>query len=567
MHFLRNSGRTRRRGSTIAATALMAAALTLAAVTNAAAQQRERVVPIGGLFALTGGWSTEAKATRAAMELAVDDVNRYLVGNTAGIRFVAAIEDTRLDPALALEKAKALRKRGIQLLIGPQSSAEVAALKPYVDANGMLLVSPASTAGTLAIPGDNIFRFTPSDSLEGVAISALMWEDGARVVVPVWRDDAGGIGLERAMRTRFTSLGGTVLEGVKYDPETRDFTATVAAVGAQVRQAMGRVRAAEVGGRSATGETSGAEDVAVYLAGFDEAAALFTSASADPVLSSIRWYGSDGAAHSDSLLVNPRAAAFAMRAGFPNPKFGVDEGARDIWQPLAERIRTRTGVEPDAFAFTVYDAVWVVARGYIASGATPNIAQLEHAFTTAAFTQYGATGWTVLNPAGDRKYGDFDFWAVREMAGKPAWVRVAQYETRTGRIVRQAAAATSLRTSPAGRSLSLADIAGRWNVRANLESGDTTTTKLLLTVTTDAGCSILYPPNRDPIAGRVIALAGDSLVLEWGPYLSARRAGLKAISRDTYRLVDGRLVGHSLSHYVTAPETVIRLRLEGTRAP
>lgn len=567
MHFLTNIRRTRRSRLALAVdTGLMAAALTLAAVTNAAAQQRERVVPIGGLFALTGGWSTEAKATRAAMELAVDDVNRYLEGNSAGIRFVAAIEDTRLDPALALEKAKALRMRGVQLLIGPQSSAEVASLKPYVDANGMLLVSPASTAGALAISGDNIFRFTPSDSLEGVAISALMWEDGVRVIVPVWRDDAGGIGLEHAARARFTSLGGTVLEGVKYDPETRDFTATVAAVSAQVRRAMGRARAAEVGGRSASGEASGEEDVAVYLAGFDEVAALFNSASSDPVLSSIRWYGSDGAAHSDSLLVNPRAAAFAMRAGFPNPKFGVDEGARDIWQPLAERIRTRTGVEPDAFAFTVYDAVWVVARGYIASGATPNIDQLKHAFTTAAFTQYGATGWTVLNPAGDRKYGDFDFWAVRDLAGKPAWVRVAQYETRTGRIVRQPTA-TSFRTLPAGRTLSLADIAGRWNVRANLESGDTTTTKLLLTVTTDAGCSILYPPNRDPIPGRVVALAGDSLVLEWGPYLSARRAGLKAISRDTYRLVDGRLVGSSLSHYLTAPDTVIRLRLEGTRAP
>ena len=567
MHFFRNIRRTSGPRAALLATAgLIVAALALAPVRDAVAQRRERVVPLGGLFGLTGGWSTQGRTLRAAMELAVDDVNRYLEGNSAGIRFVAAVEDTRLDPALALVKAKMLRSRGVQLLIGPQSSAEVASLKPFVDANGMLLVSPASTAGTLAIAGDNVFRFTPSDSLEGVAISALMWEDGIRGMRPVWRDDAGGVGLERAVRARFASLGGTLLDGVKYDPATTDFTATVAAVGAQVRQAMAQHGAIESGGPRVTGDNDETEDVGVYLAGFDEAAGVFNSASADPVLSSIRWYGSDGAAHSDSLLVNPRAAAFAMRAGFPNPQFGVDEGARDIWQPLAERIRTRTGVEPDAFALTVYDAVWVVARGYIASGATPNIDQLKHAFTTAAFTQYGATGWTVLNSAGDRKYGDFDFWAVREMGGKPAWVRVAQYETRTGRIVRQPAA-MSFRTSPAGRTLSLADIAGKWNVRANLESGDTTTTKLTLTVTTDAGCSILYPPNRDPIPGRVIALAGDSLVMEWGPYLSARRAGLKAVSRDVYRLVDGRLVGYSLSHYLTAPETVIRLRLEGTRAP
>jgi branched-chain amino acid transport system substrate-binding protein len=323
---------------------------------------------------------------------------------------------------MALEKAKALQKRGAQLLIGPQSSAEVAQLKPFVDANGVLLVSPASTAGTLAIAGDNIFRFTPSDSLEAVAISALMWEDGIRAVVPVWRNDAGNAGLVRATRGRFSALGGAVLDGVQYGVAIRDFSTTVRDLGAQVERAVAQ---------------HGAGKVAVYLAGFDEAAPLFASASADRSLGAVRWYGSDGAAHSDSLLADSRAAAFAIRTGFPSPLFGVDEGARDIWEPLAARIRSRTKMEPDAFALTVYDAVWVIARGYVASGATLNSDQLKHAFTTAASTQFGATGWTVLNAAGDRKYGDFDFWAIREVEGVPAWTRVGHYETRTKRVVRR----------------------------------------------------------------------------------------------------------------------------------
>jgi branched-chain amino acid transport system substrate-binding protein len=398
------------------------AVVALGSCHSSTTRQREREVLLGGLFALTGSWSTQGQPLRAAMELAVDDVNRYLEGNAAGIRFATAIEDTRLEPALALEKAAALRERGVQLLIGPQSSAEVARLKPFVDANGMLMVSPSSTAGTLAIVGDNVFRFTPSDSLEGVAISALMWDDRARVVVPVWRDDPGNAGLVRAMRARFSALGGAVLAGVKYGVSTQEFSTTVADLGAQVRRAVAQ---------------HGTNKVAVYLAAFDEAATLFARASSDPALRSVRWYGSDGAAHSDSLLANPQAAAFAIHVGFPNPVFGMDEGARDIWEPLAARIRARTNVEPDAFALTVYDAVWVVARAYVASGATLNIDQLKHAFTTAASTQFGATGWTVLNAAGDRKYGDFDFWGVREVEGVPAWVRVAQYETRTRRVVRR----------------------------------------------------------------------------------------------------------------------------------
>ena len=94
-------------------------------------------------------------------------------------------------------------------------SRKVERVKPFVDANGVLLVSPSSTAGALAIAGDNVFRFTPSDSLESVAISAMMWEDGARVIVPIWRDDPGNAGLAVASRARFTTLGGTVVEGVQ----------------------------------------------------------------------------------------------------------------------------------------------------------------------------------------------------------------------------------------------------------------------------------------------------------------------------------------------------------------
>jgi branched-chain amino acid transport system substrate-binding protein len=355
------------------------------------------------------------------MELAVEDVNRYLAGNAARVRFVADVEDTRLEPGLALEKAQVLRERGVQLLIGPQSSAEVAHLKSFVDENSMLVVSPSSTAGTLAIAGDNIFRFTPTDSAEGSAVSALMWDDGIRTVIPVWRNDAGNAGLEVATRTRFTALGGTVLAGVRYDADLQDFSSTVTTLRVQVKQAMAR---------------QGNAGVAIYLASFDEVVTLFSSVQGDPVLGSVRWYGSDGVALSEAILSNPQAVVFAIRTGYPNPIFGLDEGARDIWEPIVQRIRMRTNLEPDAFALAVYDAVWVVARGYIASGAPHDIEKLKQAITTAAATGYGATGWMVLNEAGDRRHGDFDFWAIRLEDGAPHWSRVARYATRTGRVVR-----------------------------------------------------------------------------------------------------------------------------------
>ena len=396
----------------------------------------KREVLLGGLFSLTGNWSTLGRTSAAAMELAIADVNKYRAGTAAGVRFAPAIEDTKLDPQIALAKAEALKAKGVQFLIGAQSSAEVAHLKPFVDANGLLLVSPSSTAGSLAIAGDNVFRFTPSDSLEGVVLSAMMWQDGIRAVLPVWRDDAGGVGLERATRARFRALGGVVLDGAKYGNAERDFSGTIAAIRAQVRQAV---------------DQHGANKVAVYIAGFDEAAELFARVGGDSLIESVRWYGSDGLVLSDALLRNQRAAEFAIRTGLPNPIFAREEGARDIWEPLAERIRQRTNVEPDAFALAVYDAVWVVARGYVASGATRDLVRLKQAFTTAARSGYGATGWTVLNEAGDRRYGDFAFWAIRRVGGVPRWTRVAYFETRTGRLVRDPSPAVGISAGAANR--------------------------------------------------------------------------------------------------------------------
>lgn len=384
-------------------------------------QPHEQEVLLGGLFSLTGNWATLGQTSAVAVEIAVDEVNRYLEGNAAGLRFRVAVVDTRLDPERALEQVQALHARGAQILIGPQSSAEVAYLKPYVDANDLLLVSHASTAGNLAIPGDNVFRFTPSDVPEAEANSALMWEDGIHTVVPIWRDDAGNAGLEVATRAAFSALGGTVLEGVKYGTATQDFNATVATLRVQVEQAIAQ---------------QDTDRVAVYLAAFDEVVQLFARAAADPVLGTVRWYGSNGVALSDALVNDPTAAEFAIRAGYPNPVFGRDEGAREVWEPLVEQIRARTGHEPDGFALAVYDAVWVAARGYTASGATQDIERLKHAFTTAASTHFGATGWAVLNEAGDRRYGNFDFWAIRMQDGVPRWTRVAVYEGRTRRLTR-----------------------------------------------------------------------------------------------------------------------------------
>ncbi len=133
-------------------------------------------------------------------------------------------------------------------------------------------------------------------------------------------------------------------------------------------------------------------------------------------------------------------------------------------------------------------------------------------------------------------------------------------ETAKGEVIPQAA--------PVAKPLAAADLAGQWKISATPENNDTLVTHLVLNAVGDpATWTITYPPNPKNMKVQSVTFSGDSMVLVWGPYMSARKAGQKAISSDVYRLVDGKLIGRSASHYVTKPDSIVRLRLEGTRAP
>src|SRR5262249_15265913 len=159
------------------------------------------------------------------------------------------------SPATALQRLQILAAQGVKLVIGPQSSAEVQALKSYADQNGIVIISQGSTASSLSIAGDNVFRFAPDDSHEAEAVVALMGRDGIRTVVPIWRADAGNQGLHDSTKRAMEARGGTVSEGVRYQTTDQDFTAALSTIRAQVSQAV---------------SGQGAGSVAVYLAAFDE---------------------------------------------------------------------------------------------------------------------------------------------------------------------------------------------------------------------------------------------------------------------------------------------------------
>ena len=367
-------------------------------------------ITLGALLPLTGASSSLGESEDAAIKIAIKNVNEYFSKSNSNTRVGLIVEDTQTNPAISLEKLKDLAAKGVRIVIGPGTSAEIQEVKDYADKNGILLASPSSTAPSLAVPGDNIFRFVPDDTHQAQAVSKKMWQDGVRVVVPMWRTDVYGDDLLNATKYNFQLLGGRVVDGVGYIPRTGDFSASLNRINFMIWDQDLRSLSLKI---SQAVAQYGADKVGVYLVAFDEVVPIFIEAENQPGLSMVKWYGSDGSALNDKLVRNIEAAMFAAKTGFVNPIYGVDNNNSYKFRLVDNQIQKAIGRVPRSYAEVAYDAFWVAALTENITGGTKDVNSLKKTFLQISHSYAGITGDTSLNEAGDRKHGDYDFWAIR----------------------------------------------------------------------------------------------------------------------------------------------------------
>jgi hypothetical protein len=114
--------------------------------------------------------------------------------------------------------------------------------------------------------------------------------------------------------------------------------------------------------------------------------------------------------------------------------------------------------------------------------------------------------------------------------------------------------------------LSLADVAGTWNVTSIVEATGDTVTSVMVASADTAGWTLTFP-GRAPLPMRVVEVAGDSIRAEVGPYESVLNPGVRVFSEATYRLQGDVLTGTFVSHRTTTgPDSVLRGRSEGRRS-
>lgn len=377
-------------------------------------------IEVGALLPATGDLATYGANAKSAITLAETEVNAFLEDADAGWTLKIVHEDSATDPVVSLEKTESLFARGIEFIIGPQASDSVSAIKEYCDSNEILVVSPSSTRIGLNKPNDFLFRFCPSDLIQGPAIARLIADDNITKVIAVYRDDAWGKGLHDATEARFEqpALGGEFIESIGYDPDAPGFDTIAATLNTEVANAK---------------TTYGADKVGVLYIAFEEVVQFFTECA---VYSSsgwdVKWYGSDGTTGSEDMITDTTTAAFSYQTGFINPIFSPTRS--DKWQKVHDYVKADLGRSPDSYTYASYDIVWAIAYSLMAVDMY-DAAAVRDVFPEVTDSLFGSSGWIILNEDGDRAPVDYDLWIIDLVDTTYEWKLVGRYAFATDSII------------------------------------------------------------------------------------------------------------------------------------
>jgi predicted secreted protein len=121
---------------------------------------------------------------------------------------------------------------------------------------------------------------------------------------------------------------------------------------------------------------------------------------------------------------------------------------------------------------------------------------------------------------------------------------------------------TSAATAPAA-NITNADVAGTWEAKAMPMNKDTVATTFEMTATSTMNGWSMKLPNGEKPAVRVVAIQGDSVVSDAGPFKSVLRKGQQVTVHTIMHLRDGKLTGTTHAKYSNGDTAT--LRVEATK--
>ena len=343
------------------------------------------------------------------VEIAVEEVNEYVKQLGLPVTFRVLFEDTEGSAVKALEKFESLAARGVKFTFGFTWSSHVKACKDYADEHKVIILSSGSTSPALAIPDDWVFRIVCDDTVQGKAIARMHIDYGIKATLVMQRADAWGDGLFGEFKKWFEEWGGVIIDYIRYDPEKLEFGAEASMVDAKIRDAI---------------EEYGEEKVSIQVFSFSPNIVPILSAVADyPLLLKIPWFGSDGDARSTRMI--EEVGEIAAQVKHISTVMGVTESSK--YKKFVDKYVPKTGRSPSMYDLMPYDAVWILAKAILEAGAY-DAEVVKGILPEVAASYFGASGWCVLNEAGDRGAANYDIIAVVKEDGIIDYKRVGIYD-------------------------------------------------------------------------------------------------------------------------------------------
>ena len=130
-----------------------------------------------------------------------------------------------------------------------------------------------------------------------------------------------------------------------------------------------------------------------------------------------------------------------------------------------------------------------------------------------------------------------------------------------------AAAASAQQRTPqqkAASGIKLSDVAGTWSVQSTVGPKDSGVATSQVMATADGEGWMTKLEGRDPIPTRIVAMGGDSIVTEAGPFESILRPGqMVNLLRSTGHYKGDTITGTFEAHYASGD--VLKGQLTATR--
>ncbi len=181
---------------------------------------------IGNLVPLTGDLAPYGPAGQKAGDLAAQEIDAAIKETAVDQTVELVTEDGASDDQGGVQAARKLIADGATCISGDYAStATVAVARSVTIPEGVMLISPASTADALSdLDDDGLFaRTAPPDGLQGKALADRMEEElgglkGKTINIGA-RNDLYGTGFADSLEAELEERGATVAEKVVYDPE------------------------------------------------------------------------------------------------------------------------------------------------------------------------------------------------------------------------------------------------------------------------------------------------------------------------------------------------------------